>query len=197
MPGKTPLLKEIRLKNRKALRKWLEKNYQQRESVWLILHKKNSQSGSLSHNDSVEEGLCFGWIDSKANKIDSETFKLLYSPRKPKSVWSKVNKAKIEQLTKDGLMHPAGIAKIEAAKKDGSWTTLDAIEELIMPEDLQKAFSKNKTAQKHFHNFPRGVRKQLFWWIASAKREETRKKRVEETVTLAAKKIRANQYQPK
>jgi uncharacterized protein YdeI (YjbR/CyaY-like superfamily) len=120
MPEKTPLLKEIRLKDRKALRKWLEKNYQQKESVWLILHKKNSQSGSLSYKDAVEEGLCFGWIDSKPNKLDEETYKLLYCPRKPKSVWSKVNKIKIEQLTKDGLMHPMGIARIEAAKKDGS-----------------------------------------------------------------------------
>lgn len=197
MPEKNTLLKEIRLENRKALRKWLEKNYQQKESVWLILHKKNSQSGSLSYNDAVEEGLCFGWIDSKPNKLNEETYKLLYCPRKPKSVWSKVNKVKIEQLTKDGLMHPAGIAKIEAAKKDGSWTTLDAIEELIMPEDLQKALSKNKTAQKHFSNFPRSVRKQILWWIASAKREETRKKRIEETITLAAKNIRANQYKPK
>jgi uncharacterized protein YdeI (YjbR/CyaY-like superfamily) len=190
-------LKEIRCKNRVALRKWLEKNHQQQESIWLIIHKKNSNSGSLSYNDAVEEGLCFGWIDSKPNKLDDETYKLLYTQRKAKSVWSKVNKQKIEQLIKGGLMHPAGLAKIEAAKKNGSWNTLDAIEELQVPDDLQKALSKNKTAKKYFEAFPPGIRKQICWWVASAKQDATRKKRIDETVTLAEKNIRAIQYQPK
>lgn len=190
-------VKEVRCKNRKALRKWLSKNYEQKESIWLILHKKNSARGELSYKDAVEEGLCFGWIDSKPNKLDGDTYKLWYSPRKTKSVWSKVNKLKIEELIKTGQMHAAGFAKIEAAKKDGSWAVLDAIEDMQMPADLQKALSKNKKAKHFFDAFPAGIRKQLFWWIVSAKREETRKRRVDETVTLAEKNIRANQYVPK
>ncbi len=190
-------MKEIHCKDRKALRKWLEKNHESKESVWLIIHKKNSAKGTLSYNDAVEEGLCFGWIDSKPNKLDPDTYKLLFSSRKPKSVWSKVNKLKIEQLSKEELMHAAGLTKIETAKKNGSWTALDAIEDLQMPADLQKAFSKNKKAKQFFDAFPASVRKQLFWWVASAKREETRNKRVNEIVVLAEKNIRANQYVPK
>ena len=189
-------MKEIRCKDRKALRKWLEKNYESKESVSLIIHKKNSSKGSLSHNDAVEEGLCFGWIDSKANKLDDETYKLLFTPRKTKSVWSKVNKLKIKQLIKTGQMHPAGLEKIAAAKKDGS-KALDDIEKLQMPLELQKAFNENKKATQFFNAFPPGVRKQILWWIASAKTDGTRNKRINETVTLAEKNIRANQYVPK
>jgi uncharacterized protein YdeI (YjbR/CyaY-like superfamily) len=190
-------LKEIFCNDRRALRKWLIKNHEQKESVWLIIHKKNSTTGTLSYNDAVEEGLCFGWIDSKPNKLDENTYKLLFSPRKVKSVWSKVNKAKIDQLLKDGLMQAAGLAKIEAAKKDGSWNILDAIEALQMPSALQSALQKNKKACQFFGTFPASIRKQIFWWIHSAKTEETRMKRVNETATLAAKNIRANQYIPK
>jgi uncharacterized protein YdeI (YjbR/CyaY-like superfamily) len=190
-------LREIRCKNRTMLRKWLQKNCHTKESVWLIIHKKNSTVGSLSYNDAVEEALCFGWIDSKPNKLDDETYKLLYSPRKPKSVWSRVNKQKIEMLVEQGLMHSTGLATIEAAKMNGSWQTLDAIEALQMPTELEKALSKSNAARKYFDAFPASVRKQLFWWIASAKREETQKRRVEETVSLAEKNIRANQYKPK
>ncbi len=192
----TKTLQEVSCKNRTALRTWLQQNYRQKESVWLIIHKENSTQGTLSYNDAVEEALCFGWIDSKPNKLDDETYKLLYSPRKNKSVWSKVNKEKIKQLLKDGLMQPAGMEKINAAKKDGSWAALDAVEALQMPAELAGAFKKNKTAQKNFSAFPAGVRKQIFWWIASAKRVETKNKRVAETVALAQKNIRANQYRP-
>lgn len=190
-------LKEVHCKDRKVLRKWLIKNHEQKESVWLILHKKNSTKGELSYKDAVEEGLCFGWIDSKANKLDEETYKFLYSPRKIKSVWSKVNKLRIKELIKTGQMHASGLAKIALAKKDGSWTTLDSIEKLTMPGDLQKAFRQNEKAKQFFDAFPTSIRKQIYWWITSAKTEETKNKRITETVTLAEKNIRANQYVPK
>jgi uncharacterized protein YdeI (YjbR/CyaY-like superfamily) len=190
-------LKEVHCTDRKALRKWLIKNHEQKESVWLIIHKKNSIRGNLSYNDAVEEGLCFGWIDSKPNKLDEDTYKLLYSPRKTKSVWSKINKLKIEELIKTGKMHSAGFARIEAAKKDGTWVILDAVENLEMPEELKKSLLKNKKARQFFEAFPPSIRKQIFWWISSAKTVETKNKRIIETVTLAEKNIRANQYVPK
>lgn len=190
-------LKEIHCKDRTALRKWLNKNYEQKESAWLIIHKKNSTKGELSYKDAVEEGLCFGWIDSKPNKLDEDTYKLLYSPRKTKSVWSKKNKLTIEVLTKQGQMHAAGLAKIEVAKKDESWKALDEIEELKMTVDLQKTFLKNKKAKLFFDAFPPGIRKQIFWWITSAKTTKTKNERINETVNLAKKNIRANQYVPK
>lgn len=190
-------LKIVNCKNRAALRKWLQKHHTQKESIWLILHKKNSTKGTLTYNDAVEEALCFGWIDSKPNKVDDETYKLTYSPRKPKSGWSKINKEKIERLTKEGLMHPAGLAKIEAAKKDGSWNALDGIESFEMPAELEKALNKNKTAKKYFDVFPPGIRKQLIQWVTIAKQKETKNKRVKEIVESAAQNIRANQYRPK
>lgn len=190
-------LKTINTKNRAGLRKWLEKNHTSKESIWLVLYKKNSTKGTLSYNEAVEEGLCFGWIDSKPNKLDEETYKILFSPRKPKSVWSKINKTKIDKLISEGRMHPAGLAVIEAAKKNGSWNAIDDIEAFKIPVELEKALNKNKTAKKNFEAFPPGVRKQIMQWISTARQQETKDKRVKETVELAAKNIRANQYRPK
>jgi len=197
MSTKKEVLQELSFKNRRELRHWLQKNHAQSESVWLIIHKKNSTGKSITIPEAVEEGLCFGWIDSKANKIDNEKYKLLFCPRKPKSVWSKVNKARIERLIADGLMAAPGMAKIEAAKKSGSWTSIDAIEEYVMPAELKKAFTKNKTALKHFEAFPPSAKKAIYQWIISAKRAETLQKRVLETVSQAQKNMRANQYVPK
>ena len=187
-------VKEVNAKDRKAFRKWLGKNYLQKESIWLVIHKKNSTGKSVSYAEAVEEALCFGWIDSRPNMIDAEKYKILFSPRKAKSVWSKINKQKIELLLQQGLMAAPGLAKIEAAKINGSWTTLDAIEEFIMPKDLQKAFAKNKKALQYFDAFPASVKKGIYQWISSAKQETTKQKRITETVQFAEKNIRANQY---
>jgi len=197
MSTKTDNLKELIFKNRKDLRRWLQKNHTQSESVWLIIHKKNSPGKSITVPEAVEEGLCFGWIDSKANKIDNEKYKLLFAPRKPKSVWSKVNKARIERLITEGLMASPGLAKIEAAKKSGNWSSIDAIEEYEMPAVLKLALAKNKTAHKHFDAFPPSAKKAIYQWIIAAKREETLQKRVLETVSMARQNKRANQYNPK
>ncbi len=185
---------ELYAQDRAAWRKWLKANHKKEKSIWLILYKKNRKTPSVSYAEAVEEGLCFGWIDSKPNKRDAESFLLFFASRKSGSVWSKINKERIARMTLQGLMMPEGLRKIEEAKKDGSWTFLDAIEELKMPESLKKAFSKNKKALKYFEAFPPGVRKGIFHWIISAKRDETRNIRIEETVSLAAKNVRANQW---
>lgn len=197
MPLQTKQLREVYCSSRKLFRKWLMKNHTQTESIWLIIYKKGAAKKSVSYPEAVEEALCFGWIDSKPNKIDADSYKIIFAPRKTKSVWSKVNKKKIDELIEAGLMHEAGILKIEAAKKNGSWTALDKVEEYIMPADLTKAFSKNKKATKYFDAFPPSTKKQILSWIASARQAETRQKRIAETVTMAAENIRANQYQRK
>ncbi len=178
-------------------RKWLQKNHAVKQHVWLILYKKNTGKPTITYDEVVEEALCFGWIDSKPNKRDEESYFLFIAPRKPKSVWSALNKKRLEKLFQQNLVKEPGLAKIEAAKKDGSWTTLDKIEALQMPDELKKAFAKNKTALKNFEAFPPGVRKQIFQWVDSAKTSNTRQKRIDETLALAAKNIRANQWQPK
>lgn len=162
--------------------------------MWLLIYHKKSATPSVYYDEAVEEALCFGWIDSKPNKHDHESFYLFFAPRKTKSVWSKLNKERIEKLTRENLMMPAGLEKIEAAKKDGSWTKLDEAEAMIMPQELVLAFAKNKKALKNFEAFPPSVRKGIFHWIVNAKQEATRRQRIEETVTKAAQNVRANQW---
>jgi uncharacterized protein YdeI (YjbR/CyaY-like superfamily) len=181
-------------KSRAEWRTWLEQNYTRTEGVWLIMHKKGTGKPRVDYAEAVEEALCFGWIDSKGNKLDDERSMLWMAPRKPKTGWSKLNKERIEKLIKSKLMTPAGLAKINAAKKDGTWNALDAIEALEIPLDLEKAFSKNRTAKEYFDVFPRSAKRAILEWIASAKKPETRANRIEETVTKAEKNIRANQW---
>ena len=181
-------------KSRAEWRKWLEKNHTRTEGVWLIAYKKATGKPRMDYDESVEEALCFGWIDSKGNKLDDERSMVWFTPRKARTGWSKVNKERVEKLIATGLMSAAGMAKIEAAKKDGSWNALDAVELLEIPSDLEKAFSKNETARGYFEAFPRSVKRAILEWISSAKKPETRAKRIQETVTLAEKNIRANQW---
>lgn len=190
--------REVEPKSRKEWRQWLEKNHAQSESIWVIIAKKESGLPSITNNDLVEEALCFGWIDSVPNKVDDQRFKVLVSPRKAKSNWSKINKDRAERMMKEGLMAEAGQKMIELAKKTGTWHALDQINELKLPSDLTKALAKNKKAKEFFELFPPSAKKGILEWIQNAKTEETRNKRIVETVALAVKNIRANQYrQPK
>lgn len=181
-------------KSRAEWRKWLEENHTRPEGVWLISYKKATGKPRFDYAESVEEALCFGWIDSKPAKIDEERSMLWFAPRKARTGWSKLNKERVDRLIRDGLMASAGLAKVEAAKQDGSWNALDAAEALEIPTDLAKAFSTNKTAKRYFDDFPRSVKKGILEWIQSARKPETRAKRIEETVTKAEQNIRANQW---
>ena len=181
-------------KDRKAWRKWLEKNHASEESVWLIIYKKESGTPSGYYPEAVGEAQCFGWIDSKPNKRDEVSYYQFFAKRNPKSAWSKVNKAKVEKLMTDGLMAPAGLADIELAKKSGTWTALDQVDNSIVPDDLQVALHKNKAAKSYFDAFPKSSKKIILEWIHNAKRAETRQKRIEETVAMAEKNLRANHY---
>jgi uncharacterized protein YdeI (YjbR/CyaY-like superfamily) len=179
-------------RDRREWRAWLEQHHATARGVRLIYYKKESGKPCVIYIDAVEEALCFGWIDSKANTRDHESIVQLFTPRKAKSVWSKVNKQRIEKLMAQGLITPAGLARIEAARQNGSWDALNAIDALTIPPDLEAALAANHTAQANFDAFPPSSKKIILFWIASAKRPETRAKRVEETVTLAAQNIRAN-----
>ena len=184
----------IHPKTRAEWRTWLARHHPRAEGVWLISYKKATGKPRFEYDEAVEEALCFGWIDSKGNKLDDERSMLWFAPRKARTGWSRPNKARVEKLIKAGLMAPAGLAKIEAAQQDGSWTALDAIEALEIPPDLAAALSANPIAQQHFDAFPRSVKRGILEWIATAKKPETRAKRVEETARLAAENIRANQW---
>ena len=172
-------------KTRKEWRLWLSRNHETSTGVWLINYKKESGRPRVPYADAVEEALCFGWIDSVMNPLDDHSFMQLFTPRKPKSNWSKLNKQRIESLIEQGLMTPAGIAKIEAAQKDGSWTSLDKVEALDVPPDLAKALARSKTALANFNAFSPSRKKMLLYWVNEAKRPETRAKRIAEAVEAA------------
>jgi len=189
--SKTDELDRYHPKDRADWRNWLEKNHEKSLGVWFVYYKKASGKPRVSYDDAVEEALCFGWIDSLPRKFDESRSMLLFTPRKPKSVWSKLNKGRVEKLIKQGLVADAGLRKIEAAKQDGSWNKLDEVEELKIPADLSKAFEGNKIAEERFNRFSNSVKKGILGWIASAKRPETRAKRIEKTIAMAAKNRRA------
>lgn len=186
--------KELHPRNLQQWRSWLKANHQSAKNVWLVLHKKSSPGPGIDYAQAVEEALCFGWIDSKPQKKDNHTYLLYFAERKGGSVWSKLNKQRISRLIKDGRMTPAGIKKIEAAKADGTWSTLDPVDTLQIPQHLAKALSKNKKALNYFNAFPPGIKKQLVYWVLSAKRDETRASRIKEIVSKAARNERANQW---
>jgi uncharacterized protein YdeI (YjbR/CyaY-like superfamily) len=162
--------------------------------VWVISYKKATGKPRMEYDEAVEEALCFGWIDSKPNKLDEERSILWFAPRKPGTGWSRPNKDRVERLVAAGLMAPAGLSKVEAAKQDGSWVALDAVEAREIPPDLQAALAANEMAQRYFDAFPCSVKRGILEWIANARKPETRAKRVAETARLAADNIRANQW---
>lgn len=187
-------IKTFYAKSRGHWRKWLEKNHLKEKSVWLIMYRKASGTPSVYYPEAVEEALCFGWIDSKPNKRDDKSYYQFFAKRNPKSNWSRINKENVEKLLAEGLMATAGIEMVEIAKRTGTWAALDEVENLVIPEDLQKAFNKNKKAFDYWNRFSPSSRKGILDWIRSAKTEPTRQKRVAETVRLAKDNIRANQY---
>jgi uncharacterized protein YdeI (YjbR/CyaY-like superfamily) len=175
--------------DRNEWRIWLEKNHRTHKEIWLLHYKKQLRKKSLNHIDAVEEALCFGWIDSKLKKIDEERFILKYSPRKPKSVWSKINKEKAEALITSGMMTQTGLDKIEEAKKQGLWDTAytNKIKDRI-PSDLKQALLEDSRAWDNFQSFANSYRNMYCGWVKAAKTKETRQKRIIEVVKRSRKK---------
>ncbi|TGD78822.1 YdeI/OmpD-associated family protein [Hymenobacter wooponensis] len=191
MASKLDTLEVVDVPDRATWRAWLETHHTQPAGIWLTLYKKESGQRLMTYADAVEEALCFGWIDSHPRKVDATCFRLLFSPRKPKSVWSAVNKERIRRLREAGLMLPAGEARIAAAQQNGSWEALDEVEALVVPTDLAAALEANPEAQYHFNSFPPSARKQLLQNLAAARRPETRQQRIERIVLNAAQNKRA------
>ncbi len=175
-------------------RNWLDLNHKKKDAVWLIFYKKKSPNFNLSWSESVDEALCFGWIDSLKKTIDSERYKQYFCKRKAKSNWSKINKEKVEALIEQGLMEDEGFKSIEIAKENGSWTTLDHVEDLIIPEDLKDEFENHKGSKEFFESLSPSVKKRMLYWVISAKRVETRQKRIFEIVKSASQNMKPKQF---
>lgn len=173
--------------NTMAFRNWLQENHISKQAVWIVFHKKASKKESLSWSEAVDVALCFGWIDSKKIKINDDTSHQFFSKRKAKSTWSKINKEKINRLIAEGLMTEAGYKSIETAKQNGSWTILDEVEELIVPDDLEEAFKIHEGSKDYFSGLSKSSKKMILHWIVLAKRPETRQKRIAEIAECAAK----------
>lgn len=188
----TDTFEQVYAPDRATWRAWLEANHASSPGIWLVYFKKESGQTRVEYADAVEEALCFGWIDSVVNPIDERSYKQVFSPRKPKSNWSKLNKERVEQLTAAGLIRPAGQKMIDLAKATGTWDALNEVEQLIEPEELKVALDANPTARGYWDKFSRSSKRAILEWLNSAKQPDTRNKRVRETVEMAEKGLRAN-----
>lgn len=170
---------------------WLLNNHERTKGVYLILYKVNHEKTSMRWEEAVKVALCFGWIDSTAKSLGDGKRRQYFTPRNDKSVWSALNKRHIETLISEKRMHKSGLLKIETAKQNGSWTSLDAVEKGIIPEDLQLQFEINPEAFQNYSNFAPSYRKSYLYWLNQAKREETRKKRITQIIELCANNIKS------
>jgi uncharacterized protein YdeI (YjbR/CyaY-like superfamily) len=181
--------KTLYVTNRNDWRAWLEKNHETEKEIWLIYYKRHTNQLRIPYDDAVEEALCFGWIDSIVKKIDDERYAQKFTPRKNKSKWSELNKRRIRDLVKAGKMTGAGLAKIgdgvlEAEQRS---KTLSKTKEHVIPEYLEEALRANKKAWENFNNLAPSYRRQYIGWITTAKKEETRNKRMKEAIELLAR----------
>lgn len=174
--------KEYYAKDRNTWRKWLEKHHQHTPGIWLRYYKKDSGKARVPYDEAVEEALCFGWIDSTTRSGGDEYYIQLFMPRKPKSVWSKPNKERVKRLIDNGMMTEAGLEKIKMAKENGMWNKLDDVDSLTIPTDLAKAFTKHKKAKKYYNTLKPTPQKYMLYWMNSAKRQDTRDRRIEEII---------------
>ena len=174
-------------------RQWLQENHLSKSSIWLVQYKVKSGKPSITWSEAVDQALCFGWIDSTKKSLDHETFIQFFCPRKPKSVWSKINKVKVQNLIAEGLMTPAGYASIEIAQKNGSWNTLDEAEALTIPADLEAGFAAQPGSKDSFWGLSKSAQKTMLQWLILAKQPVTRQKRIGEIVERAMQKLKPKQ----
>ena len=182
---------ELYFQNDTEWRTWLSQNYDSSEGIYLIFYKIETKIPSMRWEEAVKVALCYGWIDSTVKSLGNGKRRQYFCPRKPKSVWSALNKKYIKELTADGLMHESGLKIIKLGKQNGSWTALDAVEKGIIPEDLQVAFDANPKAFENYQNFAPSYRKNYLYWLNQAKRQETREKRIVKIVELCGANIKS------
>jgi uncharacterized protein YdeI (YjbR/CyaY-like superfamily) len=190
MAAKRQTYPEFHPHDRAALRAWLHENHAISGPVWVIFDKKGARHDRLEYAHAVEEALCFGWIDSTINPLDDKRYRQLFSPRKPTSEWSKLNKTRVAALIKAKLMMPAGKKAIAVAKKNGTWSKIDHVESLVVPADLAKALAKAPKALANFDKSSRSVKKMYLHRVGSAVRPETRAKRIAQVIEWAKNGLR-------
>lgn len=188
---------KVHAEDRDTWRAWLEAHHATSTGAWLVSWRKHTGRPSVGYAPAVEEALCFGWVDSVQRTVDPDRSMLWFAPRRKGSGWARPNKERVERLEAAGMMADAGRRVVEAARADGSWSLLDAVEALEVPDDLAAELAARPGARDQWDGFPRSVRRGVLEWIVQAKRPETRAKRVTETARLAERGERANQWRPK
>jgi uncharacterized protein YdeI (YjbR/CyaY-like superfamily) len=176
--------------DRAAWREWLAAHHQTRTQVWLLLHKKRVQEPSVSYDEAVEEALCWGWIDGLTNAWDERSYAVRFTPRKPGSVWSESNVARVERMIAEGRMTPAGMALVEEAKRRGTWDQAASGRLAVTPPDLEAALAGVPAAAARWAEWPASSRRQYVYWVLDAKRPETRARRIADVVRRAAAGLR-------
>jgi uncharacterized protein YdeI (YjbR/CyaY-like superfamily) len=172
-----------RFAERDEWRVWLAENHATAKELWLIFHKKRVVKGGLTYIEALEEALCFGWIDGILKRIDDEKHTIRFSPRRKNSIWSEHNKKRVRKLIKEGRMMPAGSARIDEAKANGQWDKAAQREDItVVPAELTEALAGNEKARLNFESLAPSYRRQFIYWVAVAKRDETRRKRIQETI---------------
>ncbi|HEU4971164.1 MAG TPA: YdeI/OmpD-associated family protein [Gaiellaceae bacterium] len=172
-------------------REWLAQHHLTEEGVWLVTWRRSTGLPAPSYENQIEEALRVGWVDGTQKRLDDERTMLYFARRRPGSGWARTNKARIARLESEGRLLPAGQEVVDRARADGSWTLLDAVEALDVPDDLAAALERHEGARQHWDSFPASARKQILWWIVQAKRPATRAERIEETARRAARDQRA------
>lgn len=170
---------------------WLSHNHHKfPQGVYLIFYKLETKVPTMRWEEAVKMALCYGWIDSTVQSLGNGKRRQYFCPRNLKSNWSRLNKSYVLELDAQGLMHEKGWACIEHAKKIGTWTAMDDVENGVIPPDLQTAFDDHPVAFENYLNFSKGYRKGYLSWLNSAKREETRLKRINEIIRLSKNNIK-------
>jgi len=179
------MIRQLYVADREQWRDWLSKNHTTKAGVWLIFYKKETSRPTISYEAAVEEAICFGWIDGIIKKVDVARYARKFTPRSDKSKWSLLNKKRANKMIKEGRMTEIGLAKIKAAKKTGLWDK-DARPQILfdIPPEFEKALARNNKAKENFDKLAPTYRKHYIGWIAVAKRPETKKRRIEESITL-------------
>jgi uncharacterized protein YdeI (YjbR/CyaY-like superfamily) len=180
-------LQILELKSQKNWRAWLDKNHSQTDGVWLKFAKKTSGIKTVNYAEALEEALCYGWIDSQAKSLDDKYYLQKFSPRRSRSIWSKINVGKVEKLIAEGKMQPAGLAQIEAAKADGRWqAAYSSPADITEPPEFLAALNKNKKAKEFYANLSKSNRYAILWRLHNAKRPATRARNIEKFIAMLA-----------
>lgn len=189
MPSSIDRYPDLRPTSRRAWRSWLRRHHASSSGIWVIYSKRSAGLQPLSYDAAVEEALCYGWIDGLVRSIDERLYRQLFTPRKARSLWSVPNKRRIAAMIKAVKMTEAGMAKVRAAKRDGTWTALAQVDRLAMPKDLASALRAKAKARAGYSAWSASVKRGVLWWLYSAKRPETRQTRLRVIVAAASQGV--------